>query len=599
MAPRAGRRAPDRKKATSKPSKEPSLEDLPDNAAAEVQEDAFEIRLGYMEPQVDLKLEKITVAYPGNVLLKDQKLTLVYGRRYGLVGRNGTGKSSLLKCIAQREVEGLPDDLDIHFVDRPTPPSSKTVLQVVLESDWELQLLKTEEDRLCALDDPSQHDLDRLDKVYQRQEEIRADSAESRACSVLSGLEFPPAMLHQAVEELSGGWRMRLALATALFRRPALLLLDQPTNHLDLHSTIWLQEYLACYPKTLVVVSHMEDLLLTVCTNIVHINAGSLLEYSGDFCTYLKARAQRERRQQREYDAQQKKIAQLTDMIERGREAGCPAMAGMMSSRARTLDKMDLVDPVAAEEAVAFSFPDCEELQPPILDFSGVAFGYSPDRVLYRDLNIGIDTHSRIALVGPNGVGKTTLINLFAGNIQPMDGTVRRNKYLRTAIFNQHAVDNISTHQTAVQLLQNKWAATIGRESREHALSHLELFGIDSMHASCPLATLSDGMRARVVFALTCHNDPHIMLLDEPTNHLDLDAINALIDAINRYVGGIVMVSHDTHLISSTCNQIWVCGRDQRVTPYEGTFDEYKRQLVKEMREDHVLVNETKGLALS
>eukprot|EP00127_Corallochytrium_limacisporum_P007188 Clim_evm61s243 gene=Clim_evmTU61s243 len=577
------------KKAAVKKQKEEEIRQL---KLEEEGDGTFQIRLGWQDPQLDLSLQKVSIAHGGNKLINDATVVFAWGKRYGIIGKNGSGKSSLVKAIAERQIPGIPRELDMQYVEQDVSEIlGKDTLQAVIEADWEREGLLREEKRLTEKEEITEEDAERLQMVYERLEEIQADRTEARAAAILSGLQFTPEMQKRLVDTYSGGWRMRISLARALLREPQLLLLDEPTNHLDLHASIWLEDYLTRYPKTLVLISHNKEILNSVCNHILHIENQKLNDYPGNFNAFVKIREERRREQQKIYDKQQKQIKEFKETIERTR--GNASTAGMASDRKKKLEKMEMVEALTEEKDVRFVFPDPGELQHPILRFHDAKFGYDKEHILYEDLSFGIDLKDRIALVGPNGCGKTTLLKLFSGELEAVEGDVERNKFLRTAVYSQHVIEELNLEVTAVQYMLDKFPDIEkddkGRPRVERVRAHLGAFGLSGELAMRPTQTLSGGQKARLWFAYICWKAPHILLLDEPTNHLDMDSIDALIKALNEFKGGVVAVSHDSYFIDQVCEKIWICGQDKEVVEFEGDFNAYKNKLIKQINASNTL----------
>merc|ERR1712137_532313 len=418
----------------------------------------------------------------------------------------------------------------------------------------------------------------KLCDIYEKLESLDAATAETRAAKILSGLGFDKVTQQMATKEFSGGWRMRIALARALFICPTFLILDEPTNHLDMESCVWLEEYLARWnPKgILLLVSHSQDFLNGVCTNIIHMFQNRLNYYTGNYDAYVRTRMEKEEHQMKNHKWEQDQIKHMKQYIARFGH-GSAKLARQAKSKEKTLARMQrggLTSAVFQEKRVEFFFPNPEELSPPVLVFQNVSFGYSPDRLLYKNLEFGIDLDSRVALVGPNGVGKTTLLKLILRELEPTDGTVIPHNKLRFARFNQHFVDQVDLTLNPLEFMRKEYPEVPPEEMR----SWLGRFGISGGPQLQQMATLSDGQKSRVIFSYMAKQNPHILLLDEPTNHLDIETIDALADAINAFTGGVVLVSHDMRLISVVAEELWLC-ENQSVTVYRGDISSYKSEL--------------------
>eukprot|EP00026_Physarum_polycephalum_P002944 Phypoly_transcript_02953.p1 GENE.Phypoly_transcript_02953~~Phypoly_transcript_02953.p1 ORF type:complete len:720 (+),score=154.84 Phypoly_transcript_02953:428-2587(+) len=523
----------------------------------------------------DIKVENFSLAYGKVELIANADITIVHGRKYGLIGRNGTGKTTLLKHIADREID-IPSHISVLHVEQEIAGTDTSVLQAVLEADVERERLLAEEKKIMAMGDEKTN-TSRLTKIYERLDAIDAHSAEARAGAILAGLGFTTEMQDAPTKEFSGGWRMRVSLARALFIQPDLLLLDEPTNHLDLFACLWLENYLASWDKTLVIVSHQRDFLNAVCTDIIHLNNKKLDFYRGNYDSYEKVRNDRLKNQQKQHEAQDKQRKHMQAFIDRFRYNA--KRAKMAQSRIKKLERMDIVAEVISDPGVVMQFLEPDPLAPPILQFQDASFGYTPDKILFRNLNLGIDMESRVALVGANGVGKTTLLRLLCGELEPTSGVALRNSKLKFARFSQHFVDQLDLTMSPLEFFMTKYAGV----NQQVARAHLGRFGLSGDLALRTINTLSGGQKSRVVFAIISWPKPQVLLLDEPSNHLDIDTVDALTQALNEFQGGVLLVSHDERLISHACDEIWVFedteDGEREVKVYDGDFEDYKRQV--------------------
>ncbi|KAA3677359.1 ATP-binding cassette, subfamily F, member 2 [Paragonimus westermani] len=509
----------------------------------------------------DTQFSNLTVTFHGKDLLADTRLELNVGRRYGLIGPNGCGKSTLLAVIANRELP-IPEHVDIFLLQREMAPSDKTALQCVMEVDVERQRLEKEASELALRED--QESTERLMEVYERLEHLDADKAEAKAAMLLHGLGFTQEMQQKQVKHFSGGWRMRIALARALFVRPALLLLDEPTNHLDLNACVWLERELVNYPRCLVIISHSQDFLNGVCTNIILMQKHKLSYFSGNYDQYVRTRFELEENQMKRYKWEQDQISVMKDYIARFGH-GTKKLARQAQSKEKVLQKMvsgGLAERVQSEKTLTFYFPDPGTIPPPVIQVQQVSFRYAPGKPwIYRNLDLAVDLDRRVALVGPNGAGKSTLLKLIAA---------------------EHLHEMLDINMTAVDWMMKCYPDIKERDDMRKILGR---YGLSGAQQVCPIRALSDGQRCRIIFAWLAQKAPHLLLLDEPTNHLDIETIDSLADAIDDFKGGLLLVSHDFRLISQVAREIWVC-ENQSITRWEGDIFSYKRHLVKTVNKE-------------
>ncbi|KAF8575906.1 P-loop containing nucleoside triphosphate hydrolase protein [Ramaria rubella] len=531
----------------------------------------------------DIHLPAIDVTFGSNRILTGASLTLAYGRRYGLIGRNGVGKSTLLRHIALREVP-VPAHITILFVEQEIIGDDTLAIDSVLKADvWRDHLLREERGlnaRLTELEkegddrryeDAREEAEARLAEVHERLADMEAETGPARAAALLAGLGFSEADQQRPTRAFSGGWRMRLALARALFVKPHLLLLDEPSNHIDLNALAWLEDYLQTWPGTILVVSHDRAFLDAVATDIVHQHSNRLDYYKGNFTQFYATKSERDRNMRKEYETQVVYRQHLQAFIDRWRYNANRAAQAQM--KIKILEKLPELEPPPSEDTEKFKFPDAEKISPPLLQLSNVTFGYSEDRIILKDVDIDVGADSRIAVIGANGAGKSTLIKLLTGELSPLSGHVNRNGRVRVAYFAQHHVDSLVPTQTPVAFLASKFP---GKSEQEYR-NHLGSFGLTGSLQL--IGTLSGGQKSRVAFAALSLQHPHILLLDEPTNHLDIEGLDALMAALSAWNGGVILISHDERFITTVAKELWVCG-DGTTTKFKGDVQSYKKLIV-------------------
>ncbi|KAH7141300.1 P-loop containing nucleoside triphosphate hydrolase protein [Dactylonectria estremocensis] len=528
----------------------------------------------------DVKITSTSLVFHGRVLITDGTLELSYGRRYGLLGENGCGKSTFLKAIAAREYP-IPEHLDIYLLNEGAPPSDLGALEwVVREAELELQRLDHLAEKMLEEDGPESPVL--MD-LYDHMDKMDPSTFATRASLILTGLGFNKKTIHKKTKDMSGGWRMRVALAKALFVKPSLLLLDDPTAHLDLEACVWLEEYMKKWDRTLVLVSHSMDFLNGVCTNMIDMRGKQLLYYGGNYDSYHKTRSEQETNQMKAYQKQQDEIVHIKKFIA---SAGTYAnLVRQAKSRQKILDKMEadgFIQPVVEDRVFSFRFADVDKLPPPVLSFDNVTFSYSgnPDDDLYRNLDLGFDMDSRTALVGPNGVGKSTLLRLMTGKLSPTGGSVTRHTHLKLGLYSQHSAEQLDLTKSALDFVRDKYSSK--SQDYQYWRQQLGKYGLSGDSQTALMGTLSEGQKSRIVFALLAIESPNMLLLDEPTNGLDIPTIDSLADAINAFSGGVVVVSHDFRLLDKIAKQILVC-ENQTIRLWDGPIAGYKDYLRKKM----------------
>ncbi|WP_040612580.1 ABC-F family ATP-binding cassette domain-containing protein [Teichococcus cervicalis] len=521
-----------------------------------------------------LAIRDLTIRIAGRPLLEGAELAVEPGRKIGLVGRNGAGKSTLFRAITgEIQADGgeirLASRARMTHVAQEAPAGSANLLDTVLAADTERARL------LAALE--TETDGARLGEIHERLIAIRADSAPSRAATVLSGLGFDAAAQARPVGEFSGGWRMRVALAQALFIEPDLLLLDEPTNHLDLEATLWLEGWLTRFPGAAIVISHDRGLLERCVDAIAHLDRLKLALYPGGYDNFVRIRTERAAQLQAQSEKVAAQRAHMQSFVDRFRAKATKARQAQ--SRLKALEKLPVIETVVEDAPTRFAFPEPAELAPPILSLSRVDVGYD-GRPILRGLELRLDQEDRIALLGANGNGKSTLAKLLAGRLEPMGGHTHRDRRLKVGYFAQHQAEELDMAGTPLSHMQ----AALGAKATEtQCRAQLARFGLDEERATTTLSGLSGGEKARLLLALCTRDAPHLLILDEPTNHLDIDAREALVKALAGFGGAVVLITHDPHLVTLAADRLWLVG-DGKVTPFEGDLDDYRALLAERAR---------------
>ncbi|XP_067865754.1 ATP-binding cassette sub-family F member 1 isoform X2 [Heterodontus francisci] len=544
-------------------------------------------RQAMLENASDIKLERFSISAHGKELFINADLYIVAGRRYGLVGPNGKGKTTLLKHI-QNRVLNIPPNIDVLLCEQEVRADDTAAVDAVLKADVKrLKLLEEERQLQALLEKGDDRAGERLQKVYEELRATGAAAAEAKARRILAGLSFTPEMQNRPTKKFSGGWRMRVSLARALFMEPTLLMLDEPTNHLDLNAVIWLNNYLQTWKKTLLIVSHDQGFLDDVCTDIIHLDAQKLFYYRGNYNTFKKMYQQKQKELLKLYEKQEKRLKDLKAGGKSTKQAEKQTKEALTRKQQKCRKKNQDEESHEAPEllkrpreyTVKFTFPNPPPLSPPILGLHAVDFSYENQKPIFKNLDFGIDMDSRICIVGPNGVGKSTLLLLLTGKLTPTVGEQRKNHRLKIGYFNQQYADQLNMEETATEYLMRNFNLPYqdGRKC-------LGRFGLESHAHTIQISKLSGGQKARVVFAELACRQPDVLILDEPTNNLDIESIDALADAINVYKGAVIIVSHDARLITETNCQLWVV-EEQRVNQIDGSFDDYKHEVLEALGE--------------
>ena len=511
-----------------------------------------------------LNLTGITVRLGGRLIIDDATVKLPPRGRIGLIGRNGAGKTTLVKVITGLiEADGgsvaMPRGSRIGYIAQEAPGGDATPFETVLAADTERAALMVE----------SEHSADphRLAEVHERLIAIEAHSAPSRAARILIGLGFDEEAQHRPLESFSGGWRMRVALAALLFSQPDLLLLDEPSNHLDLEAVLWLEDFLRSYPATILLVSHERDFLNNVVDHILHLSGGKLTLYAGGYDAFERQRAERQAQIASAKVKQDAMRERLRDYV--ARNSARASTAKQAQSRAKALAKLQPIAELIDDPSLSFDFPAPTDLRPPLITLDLAAAGYGETRVLQR-LNLRIDPDDRIALLGRNGNGKTTLARLLAAQLTPLDGAMTASSKMQVGYFTQYQVEELDPTETPLQHM------TIAMRGASPGAVRAQLgrFGFTGPKATTEVGKLSGGERARLALALITRDAPHLLILDEPTNHLDVDAREALVQALNSYSGAVVIVSHDRHMLEMTADRL-VLVDSGTAQEFDGSIDDY------------------------
>ncbi|GAB4391931.1 MAG: ABC-F family ATP-binding cassette domain-containing protein [Kiloniellaceae bacterium] len=520
----------------------------------------------------------------GEPLFDHATVAVNKGERVGLVGRNGSGKTTLLKLISG---ELHPDQGGITYprltrvgkVAQEAPSGQTSLIDTVLAADTERSALLAEAEHTT---DPH-----RIAELHERLATIQADSAPARAARILAGLGFDEAAQQRPCAEFSGGWRMRVALAALLFTQPDLLLLDEPTNHLDLEAALWLEGYLKSYPGTLLLVSHDRGLLNRAVNRIIHLEHRKLTAYTGNYDRFERLRREHLEHQAALHAKQQAQRRHIQAFVDRFRYKA--SKARQAQSRLKALARMEPIAAVMEDRTVSFDFPSPTHLSPPILTLEDAAVGYETGKPILSRLNLRLDMDDRVALLGANGNGKSTLSKLFAGRLKPMEGRMTRSGKLKVGYFAQDQAEELDLQATPLAHMQR----LMPMETETRLRAQLGRFGFGVERAEVQVGKLSGGEKARLLFALMSRDAPHVLILDEPTNHLDVDSRQALIQALSAFEGAVILVSHDTHLIELTADRLWLVA-DGAVSAFDGDMDDYRKLLLEQRRQERSRQREDK-----
>lgn len=518
-----------------------------------------------------LSITDISIRIAGRLLIDDSSVQIVPGARVGFVGRNGVGKSTLFHAIrGDLPIEGgsiaIPPRWRIGSLAQEAPDGPESLINVVLKADLERDALLREAE--------TAHDPHRIAEIQTRLVDIDAHSAPARAAAILSGLGFSTADQARSCSEFSGGWRMRVALAATLFAAPDLLLLDEPTNYLDLEGTLWLEDHLSTYPRTVIVISHDRDLLDTSVDQILHLNHGKLTLYKGNYSSFEEQRSMREMLDAKHAKRQADERKRLQAFVDRFKAKA--SKARQAQSRVKMLERMKPVTALVTQDVREISFPTPERtLSPPIIAVDNVSVGYDAAKPVLNRVTLRIDNDDRIALLGSNGNGKSTLVKLLAGKLAPFSGHVTRAEKLLVGYFAQHQVDELDLEASTYDHIRRLMLDMPESKVRARAGA----IGFSGKAADTLVKSLSGGEKARLLLGLATFFGPNMIILDEPTNHLDIDSRAALAEAINEFPGAVIMVSHDRYLIEACADRLWVVA-DRTVTAYDGDLEDYRRMVL-------------------
>ena len=518
-----------------------------------------------------LRISEINYSVEGRPLFEEASAVIPEGHKVGLVGRNGAGKTTLFRIIRgelglDAGAITLPSRAKIGGVAQEVPSSDVSLIDTVLAADTERAALMAEAETAT---DPS-----RIADIQARLADIDAWSAEGRAASILKGLGFDDAEQQMPCSDFSGGWRMRVALAGVLFAQPDLLLLDEPTNYLDLEGALWLESYLAKYPHTVIIISHDRGLLNRAVNGILHLEDRKLTFYQGPYDQFARQRAEQRAVQAAMAKKQQARRDHMQSFVDRFKAKA--SKAKQAQSRLKMIEKMDMIATPEQAAKRVFTFPEPEELSPPIISIEGGSTGYTEGHPVLSRLNLRIDQDDRIALLGKNGQGKSTLSKLLSDRLVLMDGKAVRANKLRIGFFAQHQVDELNIEETPLQHMISVRPGVLHSKLR----AQLAGFGLGADQAETEVGRLSGGQKARLSLLLATLDAPHLLILDEPTNHLDIESREALVEALTHYSGAVILVSHDMHLLSMVADRLWLVSNGT-VMPYEDDLESYRKMLLQ------------------
>ncbi|VVU95206.1 ABC transporter [seawater metagenome] len=544
---------------------------------------SFNCSCNQKESSSDLKnisIDSFSISIGKKKLFENSSLKITYGSKYGFIGKNGCGKTTLLKHLSLKKLP-IQKDMDILYVEQEVKPSSKTAFETVLEANVERTVaINYRDDIVKKLEETGDNSLIKeLEKIENKLTSMEIDKDESIVRKILKGLGFNEEDQNKPTSDFSGGWRMRISIARALYLKPTLLLLDEPTNHLDLNASIWLTWYLESWPNSLFVVSHDQGFLNDVCDNIVNIEDNVLEYYKGNFHKFKSAYKQKLDHKRKEWEKVEKHVKAMRKKSKPKKEVN-EFIAKKEKQGITKLDK---------EYVVRIDFAEVGELPRPLVDMSQVSFGYTPDKKIFNNINFGLDMDSRITLVGPNGVGKSTFIKLMVGELKAEEGYVSRKNALRIGYYHQHFDSYLPMNQTPIEYIKSVYKPDkneqelVGSNLEQFVRKNLGTISLEGAAHTQKIGSLSGGQKARVALVSLILQRPHILLLDEPTNHLDIESINGLIEGINNFNGCVFIISHDSELITRTDSQLWVVN-NKSIYEFDGEYEDYRDTIIEELQ---------------
>ncbi len=527
-----------------------------------------------------LTISNLTYKIGPRTILENGNIAVMDGWRVGVIGLNGAGKSTLFKLISgELHADGGTISMSarhrLGMVRQDIPETDTPLIDIVLAANEEMAELWRQTE--------TETDGNKLAEIYERLGEMDAYSAPSKAAMLLTGLGFKEHQLTEPFSSFSGGWRMRVALAAALFVEPEILLLDEPTNHLDLEAIMWLETYLLAYRHTLMIISHDRELLNKCIDHVIHVDKQTLTLYTGNYDTFERERAMRLGLQQKMHEKQQAERAHMQAFVDRFKAQA--SKARQAQSRVKALERMDIVDAVIADRAVRFVFPNPDKIASPMISINHADVGYVEGKPVLKRVHKNIDHDDRIALLGVNGEGKSTMMKLIAGRLGFMKGDVVRSGKLRIGYFSQHQTEELDVHSTPYQEMFKLFHKKSPDVKEPVVRAKLGAFGFSRELSDNRIGALSGGEKARLLFAFMSFDAPHLLLLDEPTNHLDIDAREALVNALNAYQGAIVIVSHDPNMVERVADRLWLV-KDGACTDFDGDLEDYRKFTIQARREE-------------